>query len=159
MLKANLWTGALELVFLGGESAGATAEANLKGLHPMRRKQGLAGFSQPDSNGEWRGIDVDLCRAVAAALLGEQLPRGGDRLSGSGFHREYDDQPDRPGHRRYRDHHARLSDDQPCHLRFHELVQPAFRAQRKRAMSQGIDETLCVLGRRPMVARPAFFHM
>ena len=32
---------------------------------------GLAGFSQPDSNGEWRGIDVDLCRAVAAALLGD----------------------------------------------------------------------------------------
>jgi general L-amino acid transport system substrate-binding protein len=32
---------------------------------------GIAGFSQPDSKGEWRGIDVDLCRAVAAAVLGD----------------------------------------------------------------------------------------
>ncbi|MEA3194490.1 MAG: ral L-amino acid transport system substrate-binding protein, partial [Betaproteobacteria bacterium] len=32
---------------------------------------GLAGFSLPDSKGVWRGIDVDLCRAVAAAALGD----------------------------------------------------------------------------------------
>ena len=32
---------------------------------------GLAGFSQPDSKGVWRGIDIDLCRAVAAAVLGD----------------------------------------------------------------------------------------
>jgi general L-amino acid transport system substrate-binding protein len=31
----------------------------------------LAGFSAPDSKGVWRGIDVDLCRAVAAAVLGD----------------------------------------------------------------------------------------
>ena len=30
-----------------------------------------AGFSMPDSRGEWRGIDVDSCRAVAAAVLGD----------------------------------------------------------------------------------------
>jgi general L-amino acid transport system substrate-binding protein len=30
-----------------------------------------AGFSAPDSRGEWRGIDVDTCRAVAAAILGD----------------------------------------------------------------------------------------
>jgi general L-amino acid transport system substrate-binding protein len=29
------------------------------------------GFSIPDSRGEWRGIDVDGCRAVAAAVLGD----------------------------------------------------------------------------------------
>jgi len=29
---------------------------------------GLAGFAQPDSQGVWRGFDVDYCRAVAAAL-------------------------------------------------------------------------------------------
>jgi general L-amino acid transport system substrate-binding protein len=27
--------------------------------------------SRNQTNGEWRGIDVDLCRAVAAALLGD----------------------------------------------------------------------------------------
>ncbi|HEX6689978.1 MAG TPA: amino acid ABC transporter substrate-binding protein [Burkholderiales bacterium] len=32
---------------------------------------GLAGFSQPDSKGVWKGIDVDVCRAVAAAVLGD----------------------------------------------------------------------------------------
>ncbi|WP_376090854.1 amino acid ABC transporter substrate-binding protein [Roseomonas sp. CCTCC AB2023176] len=29
------------------------------------------GFSNPDSRGEWRGLDVDTCRAVAAAILGD----------------------------------------------------------------------------------------
>jgi general L-amino acid transport system substrate-binding protein len=33
--------------------------------------QGLAGFSSPDKAGHWRGIDVDLCRGVAAATLGD----------------------------------------------------------------------------------------
>ena len=32
---------------------------------------GVAGFSAPDSKGVWRGIDVDLCKAVAAAALGD----------------------------------------------------------------------------------------
>ena len=32
---------------------------------------GLAGFSAADSNGKWTGIDVDMCRAVAAATLGD----------------------------------------------------------------------------------------
>ena len=32
---------------------------------------GLAGFSQPDSKGVWKGLDVDLCRAVAAAVFGD----------------------------------------------------------------------------------------
>ena len=32
---------------------------------------GLAGFSAADSNGNWSGLDVDICKAVAAALLGD----------------------------------------------------------------------------------------
>jgi general L-amino acid transport system substrate-binding protein len=32
---------------------------------------GLAGFSAADSNGNWSGLDVDYCKAVAAALLGD----------------------------------------------------------------------------------------
>jgi general L-amino acid transport system substrate-binding protein len=31
----------------------------------------LAGFSAPDSKGVWKGIDVDVCRAVAAAVFGD----------------------------------------------------------------------------------------
>lgn len=32
---------------------------------------GLAGFSQADSSGTWSGLDVDFCRALAAAVLGD----------------------------------------------------------------------------------------
>jgi general L-amino acid transport system substrate-binding protein len=32
---------------------------------------GLAGFSAADSQGNWSGLDVDVCRAVAAAILGD----------------------------------------------------------------------------------------
>ena len=31
---------------------------------------GVAGFSAPDAQGQWRGLDVDVCRALAAAVLG-----------------------------------------------------------------------------------------
>ena len=32
---------------------------------------GVAGFSAIDQQGQWRGLDVDVCRAVAAAVLGD----------------------------------------------------------------------------------------
>lgn len=32
---------------------------------------GLAGFGAADSNGKWTGLDVDVCRAIAAAVLGD----------------------------------------------------------------------------------------
>ena len=32
---------------------------------------GLAGFSIADSQGNWSGLDVDVCKAVAASLLGD----------------------------------------------------------------------------------------
>ncbi len=32
---------------------------------------GLVGFSSTDSKGHWKGMDVDLCRAIAAATLGD----------------------------------------------------------------------------------------
>ena len=33
--------------------------------------QGLPGFSNPDERGNWSGIDVDFCRAIAAAIFGD----------------------------------------------------------------------------------------
>lgn len=33
--------------------------------------QGLPGFSGPDEKGVWQGFDVDSCRAIAAAVLGD----------------------------------------------------------------------------------------
>jgi len=32
---------------------------------------GVAGFALADSQGKWTGLDVDVCRAVAAAILGD----------------------------------------------------------------------------------------
>ena len=32
---------------------------------------GVAGFSQADSSGKWSGLDVDVCRAIAASILGD----------------------------------------------------------------------------------------
>ena len=32
---------------------------------------GLAGFSQADASGNWTGLDVDVCKAIAAAVLGD----------------------------------------------------------------------------------------
>jgi general L-amino acid transport system substrate-binding protein len=32
---------------------------------------GVAGFSAPDAQGRWHGLDVDVCRAIAAAVLGD----------------------------------------------------------------------------------------
>jgi len=33
--------------------------------------QGLAGFSLPDDKGNWTGLDVDICRAIAAAVFND----------------------------------------------------------------------------------------
>jgi len=32
---------------------------------------GIAGFALADSQGKWVGLDVDVCRAVAAAIFGD----------------------------------------------------------------------------------------
>jgi general L-amino acid transport system substrate-binding protein len=74
MGKNTLSIGAFVLALLAAASArsGPTAAATLKkGFIQCGVNTGLAGFAQPDSNGEWRGIDVDLCRAVGAALFGD----------------------------------------------------------------------------------------
>lgn len=33
--------------------------------------EGLPGFSVPDNKGEWTGLDVDFCRAIAAAIFND----------------------------------------------------------------------------------------
>jgi general L-amino acid transport system substrate-binding protein len=33
--------------------------------------QGIAGFSNPDDKGNWTGLDVDYCRAIAAAVFND----------------------------------------------------------------------------------------
>ena len=35
--------------------------------------QGLPGFSAPDDKGNWAGLDVDVCRAIAAAVFNDPM--------------------------------------------------------------------------------------
>jgi general L-amino acid transport system substrate-binding protein len=52
--------------------AGKTVDAiKARGQLVCGVSTGLAGFSAADSQGNWSGLDVDVCKAVAAALLGD----------------------------------------------------------------------------------------
>ncbi len=58
-------------------SANAATAQTLKtvkdrGMLSCGVSQGLPGFSSPDDKGNWTGIDVDVCRAIAAAVLGDE---------------------------------------------------------------------------------------
>lgn len=56
----------------GAASAQSTLDAvKAKGFVQCGVNTGLAGFSAPDSQGVWKGLDVDTCRAVAAAVFGD----------------------------------------------------------------------------------------
>jgi general L-amino acid transport system substrate-binding protein len=52
-------------------SAGTLDDVKQKGFVQCGVSQGLPGFSNPDSNNNWTGMDVDFCRAVAAAVFGD----------------------------------------------------------------------------------------
>ena len=63
---------ALVAVASTGAYAGATLDAvKSKGYLQCGVTTGLPGFSSPDDKGNWTGIDVDTCRAVAAAVFGD----------------------------------------------------------------------------------------
>ena len=52
--------------------AGTMEDVRAKGSIQCGVSQGVPGFSNPDEKGNWTGIDVDVCRAVAeTALLGD----------------------------------------------------------------------------------------
>ncbi len=60
------------LALAGSAHAGPTFNAvKQKGFVQCGVNVGLAGFSSPDDAGNWSGIDVDVCRGVAAAIFGD----------------------------------------------------------------------------------------
>jgi general L-amino acid transport system substrate-binding protein len=70
-MKRSVFLGALTVA---GMSAGASAAATLddvvaRGELNCGVNTGLVGFAAPDANGVWKGFDVDVCRALAAAIL------------------------------------------------------------------------------------------
>jgi general L-amino acid transport system substrate-binding protein len=69
------WLGAGLLAFgvgTGAAQAGQTLDTvKARGTLNCGVNVGVAGFSLPDSQGIWRGMDTDLCRAVSAAVFGD----------------------------------------------------------------------------------------
>ena len=59
-------------LFAGTASAQQTlANTKSKGFLQCGTNPGLAGFAIPDAQGAWTGLDVDYCRAVAAAIFND----------------------------------------------------------------------------------------
>ncbi len=52
-------------------SADTLDSVKSKGFVQCGVSTGLPGFSNADKSGNWKGLDVDVCRAVAAATLGD----------------------------------------------------------------------------------------
>ena len=72
-MKKSIIFGALTVVGLaaGAAAAGTLDDVKARGKLNCGVTTGLAGFAAPDANGEWKGFDVAVCRAVAAAVLGD----------------------------------------------------------------------------------------
>ncbi len=61
----------ISLATMGVAQAGTLDDVKAKGAVTCGVSQGLPGFSNPDSEGNWSGLDVDFCKAVAAAVFGD----------------------------------------------------------------------------------------
>ncbi|MGA0541087.1 amino acid ABC transporter substrate-binding protein [Neotabrizicola sp. VNH66] len=72
-MKKSVFLGALAATtVLAGAAMSATLDdVKARGELICGSNTGLTGFGMPDANGNWVGFDVDLCRAVAAAVLGD----------------------------------------------------------------------------------------
>jgi general L-amino acid transport system substrate-binding protein len=67
-----LGTLAAGAMFAGIAGAGTLDDVKARGVLNCGANTGLTGFGAPDANGDYQGFDVDLCKAVAAAVLGDQ---------------------------------------------------------------------------------------
>lgn len=73
-MKSFFKTGLAATALVGLAAAPAVAQGTLQKVKDRGElacgvNTGIAGFSAPDEKGKWTGIDVDVCRAVAAAIF------------------------------------------------------------------------------------------
>ncbi len=66
-----LGTVAAAAMVAGVAGAGTLDDVKAKGFLQCGVSTGLVGFAAADANGNWGGFDVAVCRAVAAAVLGD----------------------------------------------------------------------------------------
>jgi general L-amino acid transport system substrate-binding protein len=66
---------ALALFAVGGTANAqqTLAAVKAKGFVQCGITTGLPGFASPDDQGVWRGLDIDMCRAVAAAIFADPM--------------------------------------------------------------------------------------
>ena len=72
-MTRTVFAGAAVVAGLTAGIAGAATLDDIKtrGTLNCGVSTGLVGFAAPDANGVWQGFDVAVCRAVAAAVLGD----------------------------------------------------------------------------------------
>ncbi|HBZ44593.1 MAG TPA: amino acid ABC transporter substrate-binding protein [Maritimibacter sp.] len=72
-MKKSVFLGALAVTGMIAGTAGAATLDDVKARGSLKcgSNSGLTGFAAPNANGVWEGFDVALCRAVAAAVLGD----------------------------------------------------------------------------------------
>ena len=72
-MKKSVILGALTVAGMtaGVAAAGTLDDVKARGTLNCGVTTGLVGFAAPDASGEWNGFDVGVCRAVAAAVLGD----------------------------------------------------------------------------------------
>ncbi|HIQ36808.1 MAG TPA: transporter substrate-binding domain-containing protein, partial [Desulfocapsa sulfexigens] len=59
------------VISAGFSQASTKEEVQKRGMFQCGVSTGLPGFSIADEKGVWAGIDVDVCKAIAAATLGD----------------------------------------------------------------------------------------
>ena len=74
-MKKFAFLGALSIAALGAgmAAAGTLEDVKARGELLCGSNAGLAGFSAPDAAGVYQGFDVAMCRAIAAAVLGDPM--------------------------------------------------------------------------------------
>ncbi len=73
-MNKSVFLGTLAVAAIGAGVASAQAtleQVQARGTLNCGVTTGLVGFAAPDASGEWQGFDVAICRAVAAAVLGD----------------------------------------------------------------------------------------
>ena len=72
-MKKTAFFGALAVAGVAATAASAATldDVKARGVLNCGVTTGLTGFAAPDANGVWEGFDVGVCRAVAAAVLGD----------------------------------------------------------------------------------------
>jgi len=69
--SAFLGTLAVSALMAGYAAAGTLDDVKARGELICGSNTGLTGFGAPDANGNYQGFDVALCKAIAAAVLGD----------------------------------------------------------------------------------------